>query len=83
MVVKESYNSPDIYVSLDRLCDVLTDFKFDVEQMMNKTDDISSQKKLFGTSDQLFAYDEDIKLLTTEMKEILERFRQISGIDDD
>lgn len=82
MVIKESNQFPDVYTDLDRLCDVATDLKFYVEYMMKRTDDSYNLKSIFKTVEQAQAYEESISLLTGEITEVLERFKQISGIDD-
>ena len=84
-MISEGYQSktyPDVWSAVTNFSDVIKDLELESKYMEDRTESDRDVIRYFKTPEQAEAYIEALETLTEELKEILMRFKQISGIED-
>lgn len=73
---------PDVWDAVTSFGDILSEMRIDVNAMENRTEEDYQVERMFKSPEQAEAYIEALQMLGDDLKEIAERFKQISGIED-
>ena len=73
---------PDVWSTVNDFGEVVDRLKIETDYMERRAESDSSVEYDFKTPEQAEAYIDALELLTGELNQILERFKQISGIED-
>ncbi len=73
---------PDVWSAVNEFGEIVDSLKIETDYMDRRTEDESSLEYDFKTPEQAEAYIDALELLAGELKQILDRFKQISMIED-